>query len=182
VTIAYRRPRINEARALAELHIACWREAYADIVPAAILDAANVDSKAESWRRTIGNEAAFPFTAYDGDTPVGFVISGRPNETLFEDMDGQIAALYVLRSHHMLGIGTYLLGAAARHWLERDGHSLALGVLAQNAGARLFYEALGARLVKAGTFNWHGFDIPDVIYVFEDLLSLLARGGSPPLR
>jgi hypothetical protein len=49
---------------------------------------------------------------------------------------------------------------------------MTVGVLADNKTARAFYEKLGARLVKTGTYDWSGFKLPDAIYVFDDLPSL----------
>ncbi len=174
---------------MAALHIACWREAYAEIVPRAVLDAADVDQRADVWGKILSDEHRFVSAAYDGGLPVGFVNagspvdpSGKPREMLFEEQDGHIHAIYILDAYGRRGIGRALMAAAAQWWLAQGGHSLALGVLAENAPARLFYEALGGSLIKTSTFNWHGFDLPDAIYVFEDLPALAARGGSPPLR
>jgi hypothetical protein len=69
------------------------------------------------------------------------------------------------------------MALAAQDWLAKGGHSLTVGVLAANAPARGFYESLGARHVKDGTYRWGGFDLPDVIYVFDGLAALAANGA-----
>jgi ribosomal protein S18 acetylase RimI-like enzyme len=179
VTIAYRRPGLGQAREMAALHIACWREAYPDFVPAAILDAADIDQRTEVWGKILGDENRLVTAAYDGNAPAGFITAGspvgpagQPRAEFFDGQDGHIHAIYVLRAYSRQGIGRSLMSAAAAWWLGQGGTSLALGVLAENRPARRFYEALGARLVKTGTFNWHGFDLPDAIYVFDDLDAL----------
>jgi ribosomal protein S18 acetylase RimI-like enzyme len=184
VSLVFRRPDLAEAREMAGLHIACWREAYAEIVPRAILDAADIDQRTEVWEKVLSDQHRFASVAYDGSLPVGFINagtpvdpSGKPREMFFEGQDGHIHAIYILNAYSRQGIGRTLMAAAARWWLGQGGQSLALGVLAENAKARLFYEALGGRLVKTSTFNWHGFDLPDAIYVFEDLVELAASGA-----
>jgi ribosomal protein S18 acetylase RimI-like enzyme len=182
VKIAYRECRPDDAPAIAELHVQCWREAYGGMVPQSILDAANVGERAENWRKTFVERTHFTLAAFDAADAVGFIHAGQSKENLFEGMDGHVGALYVLMSHYRQGIGTALLRRAAGWWRNRGGRSLALGVLAENLPARRFYEALGARLVRTGTFTWHGFEIPDAIYAFDDLAAVAGRDGSPPLQ
>ena len=55
------------------------------------------------------------------------------------------------------------------------GHALALGVLAENKRARLFYESLGGKLIKTGTYEWDGFPLADAIYNFDDLPALIGK-------
>jgi GNAT superfamily N-acetyltransferase len=177
VTIVYRECMPDDAPAIAGLHIQCWREAYAGMVPQAILDAADVGERTENWRKNFVANTHLTLAALDASDAVGFIHAGPPRENLFEGMDGHVGALYVLKSHYRQGIGAALLRRAAAWWLDRDGHTMALGVLAENLPARQFYEALGGRLVKTGTFNWHGFDLPEAFYVFDDLPRLARRDG-----
>ena len=101
-------------------------------------------------------------------------MADAPLAYLFDRMDGPVAALYVLRSHYRMGIGRRLLGGAAIHWAKTGGCSLAPGVLAENQRVRHFYEAMGAGLVSTGTYEWDGQQLPDAIYVFENLDRLAA--------
>ena len=173
--ITYRRPRLDEAAVCAALHVQCWREAYKDIVPAELLKSFAADQRMAMWQNNLANSDRIVIGAYDGDVPVGFVIGGRPLEELFAGSDGQIEGLYVAASHYRLGIGRRLLIKAAQEWLKLDGRSLTLGVLADNKRARQFYEAMGGRLVKETVYNWGGFELPDCIYVFERLKTLIGK-------
>lgn len=170
--IEYRRPNLEEAEVFAELHVQCWREAYAIIVPADVISKFDVAAVTRSWRDHLSHADRFVLAAYDNDRAVGFINQGAPVEPFYDGMDGHVAALYVAASHLRLGIGRKLLGAAAIDWLNRGGHSIALGVLADNLPAKAFYESMGGVVKKNGFFKWHGHDLPDVIYAFEDLASL----------
>lgn len=121
------------------------------------------------WTAALADDSRVAIGAYDAGTPVGFIMAGPPLESLFEGMDGQIPAFYIRASHHRRGIGRRLLGRAAAGWLSRGGRSLALGVLAENAPAIAFYEALGARRVKDDVYVWDGHALDERIYVFENL-------------
>jgi ribosomal protein S18 acetylase RimI-like enzyme len=171
--LIYRRPAPDEAEAMAALHVQCWHEAYASFVPQKVVATFEASRIVERWREHISNTDRFLIAAFDNNKPIGFINQGRPVEKIFETMDGHIAAIYILQSHYRQGIGRKLIAMAAQDWLLKDGHSIALGVLAENHRARNFYEALGARFVQLGSFEWAGHALPDCIYVFEDLPALI---------
>lgn len=175
MNLVLRAPSLDEAEAMAALHIACWREAYAGIVPAEALAAADLDERTERWRKNLADPQSFVLGAYDDGTPVGFILA-RPNaDPVIPGADGHIAALYVLKSHYRLKLGSRLMGAAARWWLARGGQSLGLGVLAANTRAMAFYERIGGRVAKRGTYLWDGrHPLADAIFVFENLTELAA--------
>jgi len=175
VTIAIARPERGEAAELAALHIACWREAYRDIVPEEQLARADLEKRSAVWERAIADPERIVLATYETGAPVGFMLAGAPTETLFEGIDGHVSALYVAASHYRLGLGRRLMAGAAAQWLARGGKSLALGVLAANHRARSFYEGMGGRLVSEGIYQWDGHDLPDAVYVFDDLAALAER-------
>lgn len=172
--VVIRRPIPGEAEALARLHIRCWREAYAGIVPAALLASADLPSRIAAWQRHIGDPNRIVVAGFDGAEPAGLILAGANEDEALAGADGHVAALYVAASHQRLGLGRRLMGAAARAWLERGGTSITLGVLAENHNARRFYESLGGRLARTGTYAWEGHELPDAIYVFDNLAVLAA--------
>jgi ribosomal protein S18 acetylase RimI-like enzyme len=169
----FRRPAPDEAEAMAALHVQCWREAYTAIVPQDVAATFDAGRMVERWREHIENLDRFLVAAFDDGIPAGFINQGRSVEKIFPEMDGHIAAIYVLQSHYRQGIGRKLIGMAAQDWQSKGGHSIALGVLSENVRARSFYESLGAKFVRDGNFEWAGHQLPDCIYVFEDLPALI---------
>jgi ribosomal protein S18 acetylase RimI-like enzyme len=171
--IEYRRPRLDEAEAMAALHVQCWHEAYAEFLPAALMSGFSNGQRLPMWQAAIPHPDRFVLAAYDLAKPVGFVISGSTDEKHIENQDGHLWAIYIDGQFHRRGIGRELIAAAAGDWLAKGGKSLTLGVLAENASARLFYEKLGARLVKTSTYDWDGYKLADAVYVFENLPALI---------
>ncbi len=171
--IEYRRPSLDEAETLAALHVQCWREAYAGFLPIELVSSFSAEQRLPMWQAVISNSERFVLAAYDKAKPCGFIISGSTNEKHIENQDGHIWAIYIVSQFHRKGIGRALIAAAATDWLGRGGKNITLGVLAENAGARFFYEKLGARLVKTSTYDWDGYKLADAIYVFDDLTSLI---------
>jgi ribosomal protein S18 acetylase RimI-like enzyme len=174
--ITFQRPNIAEAAAMAQLHVQCWREAYSAIVPEELVARFDVAHMIVRWQEHLQKEKRLVIAAYDDEQPIAFVNSVSPVEKIDDEMDGHIAALYVAQSYYRQGLGRKLMALAAADWLVKGGHSITLGVLSANQRARAFYEAMGGRMVKTGTYDWHGHQLEDAIYVFEDLPRLAASG------
>ncbi|PZF78600.1 GNAT family N-acetyltransferase [Aestuariivirga litoralis] len=170
--VTFRIPTVADAGAIAHLHVACWREAYAGIVPVSILDQVDMADRTARWEGHLRNPAAQAFLAEVAGEPAGFIHRGVLDQPLAEGADGHVFALYLLQRFHRRGIGRHLVGLAAADWLARGGRALSLGVLSANQPAVAFYEALGARFVRPDSYLWHGHSLPESIYVFEDLAGL----------
>ncbi len=168
----YRRPTSDEAEVFAALHVQCWKESYRGIVPDSLLDAAKPEDRFEMWRNIVVNPRRIVIGAWVEGEPVGFAVAGEPHERILENEDGQLAALYILQRFHRRGIGRELVRQAAEQWQAMGGTSMTIGVLAANTRARAFYESLGAELVKTGTYNWSGHELPDCVYFWRDLAKI----------
>jgi len=164
-------PAVADAEVIARLHVASWREAYDGIVPSSILDTVDMEDRIARWRGYLAGDGV-TFLAEAGGEAVGFIRAGKLLEPLVDGADGHIFALYILRSHHRRGIGRRLLGLAAGDWLRRGGLALSVGVLTENAPALAFYRGVGASFAKADTYRWDGHELPESIYVFNNLQEL----------
>lgn len=180
MSVTLRPPSLDEAEAVARLHIACWREAYAGIVPAEALANADLAERTAKWRQSIADPDSFVLCAFEDKEPVALMLAG-PRKDADAVGECEIGALYVRMSHYRVKLGSRLMAAAARWWLGRGGRSLRLGVLSENARAIAFYERLGGRLVKTTTYSWGGADLPHLIYAYENL-ALLAGSADVPER
>jgi ribosomal protein S18 acetylase RimI-like enzyme len=169
----YRRPLPDEAEAMAALHVRCWREAYSEFLPTELIASFSVEKRLPMWQAVIPNAERFVLAAFDECKPAGFVISGPTEEQHTENQDGHLWAIYIAADYNRKGIGRELIGHAAADWYSKGGRTMTIGVLAENKNARVFYEKLGARFVKSGSYDWDGHQLADAIYVFEDLPSLI---------
>jgi ribosomal protein S18 acetylase RimI-like enzyme len=167
--LTYSSPNVDDAETIAGLHVTCWREAYAGIVPDELIVSVDMADRTTRWRGYLAQSGSATFLAEAAGEAAGFIRAGQIAEPLAEGADGHIFALYILARHHRRGIGRALMGLTARAWLERGGRALSVGVLTANHGARAFYEALGARFVRPDTYQWHGHALDESIYIFENL-------------
>jgi GNAT superfamily N-acetyltransferase len=150
------RPATSEdARGIAEVHVATWRVAYAGIVPQAHLDGLSVDKRAELWTGFFSRAATEGMSIWVAEDAVeappgaqrvvGFANVGASRDPAADATTGELRAIYVLRSHWDTGAGRALHDRGIES-LRRDRFTAAtLWVLADNARARRFYERQGWR-------------------------------------
>ena len=143
-----RRAVSSDAAAIAEVHVACWRQAYAGLVPDRMLAELSVDARSAAWTRILAECEQVPATtvhvACDAGRIIGFVCSGgQRSADLRERFEGEVSAIYVLRQAQGRGIGRALMTNAARDLRASGMHGAALWVLRDNWPARGFYERLG---------------------------------------
>lgn len=159
-----------DASAVADLHAASWRTAYAGIVPATVLGDGLVEQRRELWaiRLTVdyGEPAATPVLLLaeraDGEL-LGFCyLVPQPDERVLVDN------LHVRPGLTGAGIGAALL-AAARDWTARvhAGAPLYLEVLRDNHRAVAFYERAGGVRTRTGAAVFPGAgELPEYEYTW----------------
>ncbi len=134
---------VDDAAAVALIHVEGWRWAYRGLLPGAYLDGLTVEDRAPRWRRLLSSGAQ-ALVAVRGGEVAGFVSFG-PDRQAPDSDSGEIYALYLLE--HAAGTGTgralFETGCDALRW--QDYTSAVLWVLSSNARARRFYERAGWR-------------------------------------
>jgi GNAT superfamily N-acetyltransferase len=134
----------EDAEAIARVEVASWRAAYAQLMPAAYLDAMDVAKQADVWRGDIAKHAALRrkqlLVAVQGREVVGFARVGPPSEAR---PLGMVYLLYVDPAHWGSGAGARLMQAALGEMADMQLEEAELWVLEANARARAFYEAGG---------------------------------------
>jgi len=145
ITVRSAEPR--DARAIAEVHVASWRSAYHEILPAEMLRALSVDERCREWAAGLTQpQGARGILVSELDAQVaGFAAYGPSRDA---DADGaQVTELYALYARE----AAWGHGCGRELWLEtlrrvRTGTratAITLWVLADNVRARRFYEKAG---------------------------------------
>jgi GNAT superfamily N-acetyltransferase len=140
------RPAVPEdARGIAEAHVASWLAAYRGLMPDETLDALDVDARAARWRAGLADGTASALVAEDEEGIYGWATVGRSRDPDGGEAVGELWGLYLAPSHWGRGLGRELHDAALDE-LQAQGFSEAtLWVLASNARARRFYQRQGWR-------------------------------------
>jgi GNAT superfamily N-acetyltransferase len=142
VTVRVAPPRVEDAEALADLHLDVWEEAYADLMPATVFTErrARRAERVQSWSTIIAAGSSDNLLAWSGDLLVGFSSTGPGRDDPDDGLPPlELMALYVRASSYGTGVGYALLeaavGASDAYLWVLDGNERAIG----------FYERQGFR-------------------------------------
>jgi GNAT superfamily N-acetyltransferase len=114
----------GDADVIARVQAAAWRGAYADLLPAEVLDDLDSADAREQWREAIATPPSARhrvLVAMSGPDVVGFTAFGPAEDSdLVAMVDAEMIALCVLPDRIREGHGSRLVNAAVDH-LREDG-------------------------------------------------------------
>ena len=121
--------------------------AYRGQMSDAFLDGLNTERGTFGWQQRLSQQDGQVLVAEDAGGIVGFcdLVPSR-DKGVNPDAVAEIAAINVLPEHLRKGAGRMLCQSALAKAGRRGYYSLTLWVLASNAAAQHFYEAMGFRL------------------------------------
>ena len=140
---------IEDAAAIADLHVRSWQVAYRGIVPDAILDGFSIASRRDFWTRTIRRAAADPseeariWVIEETGLVRGFAATRPSRDEDATPGTGEVNSIYLAPEAWGRGLGATLLAQATDDLESRGWAPLVLWVIEANAGARRFYERAG---------------------------------------
>jgi GNAT superfamily N-acetyltransferase len=138
----------DDRDAIVAVFLACWRQSYAGILPAAAITAMTDERAAALWSRVLAAPAGTVLVAECAGTVLGVtrfagaVVDADAGDRVGE---GVVHSLYVSPDAQGLGVGSRLLDAAFESLRADGARSVALWVFAANAPSMVFYEARGWR-------------------------------------
>jgi len=168
---------IEDADAIATVHVQSWQETYRGLMPDSVLDTLSVERRAKLWRHVLEEsteERPVIAVAEHSGQIVGFANYGKEREG-DSNFEGELAALYVLKAFHGQGLGRRLVQRSAAGLLNLGMSSMRLWVLKGNP-AQKFYEHMGGEYLREKSFEIEGNTLLEVAYGWRDIRPL-AMGG-----
>lgn len=170
-----RKAEVDDAPAIAAVHVTAWRETYRGIVADDVLNNLSIQRRTEQWINSLSDEShAYhrAFVAEVNGQVVGFAGYGAPQlkDTGF---DGELFALYLLKMAHGSGIGRLLVQSVVHELKESGCKSMMVWVLKDNP-ARGFYERLGGEYLYEKPIEIGGRKLREVAYGWRDLSTFSA--------
>ena len=168
--IVIRKATLEDASAIATVHVAAWKEAYRGIVADEFLDNLSIQRRTEQWTNSLSDEVHPYHRAFVADVNgqvVGFSSFGVPQikDTGF---DGELFAIYILKAAHKLGVGRLIVQAVVNGLREMGGKSMMVWVLKDNP-ARGFYERLGGEYLYEKPIEIGNESLMEVAYGWRSL-------------
>jgi ribosomal protein S18 acetylase RimI-like enzyme len=163
-----RRALIDDAAAIARVHVESWRTTYRDLLPAEFLASLSEAGYTERWQRVIGDGSSRVYVTEEEGEVVGFASCGRERagETGF---GGELYAIYVLEAAQRQGHGRELVRAAVAGLRGMGLKDMIIWVLHDNAPARRFYERLGGTYVRKQPITIGPATLEEISYGWRNL-------------
>jgi ribosomal protein S18 acetylase RimI-like enzyme len=159
---------LDDAAAIARVHVASWRTTYHGMLPDDFLASLSEAQYAERWSRVVGEGSSRVYVVDEPEGIVGFASGGR--ERAGEGgFAGELYAIYVLDGSQRRGHGRELVRAVAGALREMGLLDMIVWVLRDNAAARQFYERLGGVYVRSQPITIGTATLEEVSYGWQDL-------------
>ncbi len=156
----------EDAHAIAQVHVASWRQAYRHILPADFLASLSVAQRMTMWAQSIARGLPQVLVADVEGRVVGFSALGPSRDEDAPASAFEIWAIYLAPSHWSQGLGRELWLASRDALLEHGVRSVSLWVMANNDRAIGFYTKAGFEPEPESlkTFEIAGAQVQEVRY------------------
>jgi ribosomal protein S18 acetylase RimI-like enzyme len=175
-----RRAQLQDAAAIARVHVDTWRSTYRGIVPDEHLGGMSYERSQRNWEERISDpdrRNTLFVGEDDGGSVVGFAACGAARDDA-RDYESELYAIYVNQNMQGKGLGKRLVLSVAQQLKARGFDSMLIWVLADNRYKR-FYESIGGTQVKTREVTVGGKTLPELGYGWRDLGALIARLTRP---
>jgi GNAT superfamily N-acetyltransferase len=173
-----RRANMDDAAAIAKVHVDSWRTTYHGVIPEDFLAALSYEKREQLWRQILTDftRSKFVYVAEDERGQIVGFVSGGPERSGDRQYRGELDAIYLLPSHQWQGIGRRMAITLVNQ-LRREGMTtLLVWVLAANPACK-FYERLGGQLVYEKPTTIGGTSLLEVAYGWQDSYTVIVKGG-----
>lgn len=151
-----REARLEDALAIARVHIDAWRETYQGIIPDSYLAQLSYEKRTKQWEQTLVDQRVYVVELED--EVVGFA-QGGPNRR--DAREGELYAIYVLRASQGQGLGKALFQRIIEDLAEYE--AMQVSVLRDNPACQ-FYERFGGRLFEESMIERGGVELVQRVY------------------
>tara|TARA_R110002012_G_scaffold114908_1_gene261752 strand:- start:522 stop:1034 length:513 start_codon:yes stop_codon:yes gene_type:complete len=133
----------EDARAVAEIHVAAWRAAYRSIVPDDYLASLSIERREAKWSECIAAGDPTLLVAKKAGVVQGWLSLGKCRDIGSHKSEAEVWAIYVSPTVWSTGVGPLLWLRAKELMLEKGFKSCSLWVFPQNERAIKFYRSIG---------------------------------------
>ncbi len=173
--ITIREARLEDAAAIAYVHICSWREIYTGLVSTNYLMNLSYKEQTKTWTNVLNTVNSITYVAVNERKQViGFASSGVKGDGVTNDQIGEIYGVHLLKSHIQCGIGQQLVYAIIDHFLEMNVNIMTTWVLVDDY-ARGFYESIGGQVIDKKSVIKADSELCEVCYGWDNLRSILSQ-------
>jgi L-amino acid N-acyltransferase YncA len=134
---------LEDARAIAQVHVLSWQHAYRDLLPQEFLASLSVAKREAMWREIITLGTSELLVAKAAGQVCGFANFGVSRDEGAAPHTAELMAIYLLPQVWSTGVGRVLLHDTLDRTNALGFERITLRVIANNTRAIRFYEAAG---------------------------------------
>lgn len=132
---------VDDARAVAHVHVDSWRGAYAGIVPDEVLAGLDVETREQAWHSHLTSPEIRTWIAEIAGRAIGFATLGPARDEDADEGDRELYAIYLSPESWGTGAARELMRSLLAE--VPAGSRLSLWVFADNERAHHFYRRHG---------------------------------------
>jgi ribosomal protein S18 acetylase RimI-like enzyme len=169
VTVQIRNATVEDAAAIADIHVSGWHAAYRGVVPDQHLQSLSVEKRQATWLSAIEKGEPLVRVAAGANGVSGWIAFAGSRDSDAQPHTGEVWAIYVSPTVWAQGIGRHLLTKACAELHGMGYRAVTLWVLAKNERACRFYERLGFVPEESSVkvVNIGGAELQEVRYARE---------------
>ncbi|WP_273130840.1 GNAT family N-acetyltransferase [Metabacillus sp. HB246100] len=162
-----RSAQLKDVEAISDVHIKSWKQTYTDIVPEKYLSTLSIEEKRQLWTRVIPNGGVYVVQNDHGDV-IGFASGGKERTGTYEQYEGELYAIYLLKQYQGRGIGNKLFQVLVNDLKTKEIQSMVVWVIAENS-SRLFYEKMGGVPIDKKEIDIGGVLVEEIAFGWTSL-------------
>jgi L-amino acid N-acyltransferase YncA len=174
MTFSIRQAKIEDAAAIAHVHVESWKTTYAGIVSDTFLSSLDEEERMRIWQEQILADDTSIFVVEDETGIFGFATGGKNREEL-EGYDAELYTIYLLHERQQQGVGRALCLTLASALQAGGFKSMLVWVLERNPSVS-FYGRVGAVQIARKVINIGGADLQELAFGWPSLDRLIATG------
>lgn len=156
---------LEDAEQIARIHVDSWRETYKGIVNDSYLEALSYENREKLWQSVIPQNTVY-VAEDENKSIIGFANCGKERSGNYQDYQGELYTLYLLKKAHGKGGGKKLFQQCITELKQYNIHSMVVFVLADNP-TRTFYEKHGGIELERLTIEIGGDMLNEIAYGFR---------------
>ncbi|WP_456275243.1 N-acetyltransferase family protein [Bacillus sp. AK128] len=158
---------VEDAPAIAKVHVDSWKSTYKDIMSAEYLSNLSYGSREDLWKTVIPGGGVF-VALNDSKEIVGFASGGKERSKEYAGYDGEVYAIYLLEHAQRKGIGRKLIQAVVQDLHKKQIYSMIIWVLEDNPST-LFYQALGGQIIDKMNIEMDGKILKEIAFGWKQI-------------
>ena len=140
-----RQAHVDDAEAIAKVHVASWQVAYKGLMPDDFLANLSIESRKTQWQQWLEQNEQAMMVCEVNNNIVGFSSAGKARDSDLNNHVAELYTLYLLLDFWGKGYGKKLYQETLKELTARGYKQFVLWVLDSNQRGRTFYEAMGLR-------------------------------------